>query len=226
MSQKEPSASSSSITAGFTSVPDPAELLTRPHSGILFVLSGPSGVGKDAVLNSLVRRGLPLHVTVTCTTRAMRLGEKDGVSYHFVSLDRFAEMQAQGELLEWAMVHGNKYGTPAQQVRDAFARGSDVLLKIDVQGARQVKRRVPEAVLIFLAPPSMKELVSRLTQRSTESVADRETRIANAYEEMAHLSEYDYVVVNYAHRLEEAVERILAIVVAEGCRVKPRKVIV
>jgi guanylate kinase len=201
---------------------DPIVSLGAKHSGLLFVLSGPSGVGKDAVINELKKRQLPLHFTVTCTTRALRPGEVEGVSYYFVEEARFQEMKRRGELLEWACVHGNNYGTPIQLVRTALDRGTNVLLKIDVQGAAQVKAKAPGAVFIFLAPPSMPELVARLTRRRTESLKELEVRIANAYEEMAHLQDYDYVVVNYAEQLEEAVARIQAIIVAEGCRVSSR----
>ncbi len=203
---------------------DPAERLCRPRPGILFVLSGPSGVGKDAVIARLKHSGVPLHYTVTCTTRSRRPGEEDGVAYHFVDQERFERMYIGGELLECANVHGYHYGTPLAQVREALAAGNDVLLKIDVQGAAQVKRRAPDAVFIFLAPPGMNELIARLAQRQTESAQEMETRIANAYEEMKHLPEYDYVVVNYADRLGEAVSCIKAIITAEGCRVTPRRI--
>lgn len=203
---------------------DPAARLSQGRPGILFVLSGPSGVGKDAVIGHLKEHKVPLHYTVTCTTRSVRPGEVQGVHYHFVSAACFADMKSHGDLLEFARVHGNEYGTPLAQVRDALASGKDVLLKIDVQGAAQVKQRAPNAVFIFLAPPSMAELICRLTGRQTESQAELEMRIANAYEEMKHLPEYDYVVVNYADRLDEAVRSIQAIIAAEGCRVEPRQV--
>jgi guanylate kinase len=203
---------------------DPTDYLAKPQSGLLFVLSGPSGVGKDAVINDLKKQQLRLHFAVTCTTRAIRPGEAEGVSYYFVDAGRFKEMQRRDELLESALVHGNWYGTPVQQVRDALGKGLDVLLKIDVQGAAQIKKKVPQAVFIFLAPPSMSELVARLTRRRTESPAELRLRIENAYEEMAHLSDYDYIVVNYAGRLKETVERIQAIVIAEGCKVARRQI--
>ncbi len=224
MSQTEPIPHPSQPEGASASRPDPARSLLGPRPGILFVLSGPSGVGKDAVISRLKSEAYPLHYTVTFTTRAIRPGEQDGASYHFVSRERFQEMQERGELLEWALVHGNQYGTPVRQVREAIEAGKDVLLKIDVQGAAQVKRRVPEAVFIFLAPPSIEELIHRLKHRSTESEAEMATRIANAYEEMARLCEYDYVVVNNAGGLDEAVRCIQAIILAEGCRVQPRQV--
>ncbi|MCL5027299.1 MAG: guanylate kinase [Chloroflexi bacterium] len=198
--------------------------MRQGRPSILFVLSGPSGVGKDAVIGRLKECGVPLHYTVTCTTRSIRPGEVQGVDYHFMSAECFADMEKHGDLLESANVHGNRYGTPLAQVQDALATGKDVLLKIDVQGAAKVKQRAPDAVFIFLAPPSMSELIGRLTNRRTESQAELETRVLNAYGEMKQLPEYDYVVVNYADRLDEAVSCIRAIISAEGCRVQPRQV--
>jgi guanylate kinase len=191
---------------------------------LLFVLSGPSGVGKDAVLASLRALALPLHFTVTATTRAPRPGEIDGVSYHFWSRDRFALAQAEKQLLESAEVHGNHYGTPLEQVREALQAGQDAILKIDVQGAAQVKLKVPEAVFIFLAPPSLEDLISRLRGRGTESESEFQRRVRDAHEEMRRWPEYDYVVVNRDGCLDEAVEKVRAIIVAEKCRSKPRRI--
>ncbi len=194
-----------------------------PRAGILFVLSGPSGVGKDSVISRLKERGLPLHFAITVTTRPMRPGEVDGVNYYFRTVSEFERMRAAGELLEWAVVHGNHYGTPREQIRQALHSGKDVLLKVDVQGAAAVRSRVPGAVLIFLAPPSMTELVERLESRGTESAGELSLRIRNADHEMADLPNYDYVVVNYRERLDETVDKVQAIITAEGCRVKPRQ---
>lgn len=146
------------------------------------------------------------------------------MSYYFVTQERFKDLIARGELLEWANVHGNLYGTPIQQVREALAAGKDVLLKIDVQGAAQVKKRVPDAVFIFLGPPDFQSLVSRLAQRGTESPEEVARRIKDACEEMKHLPEYDYLVINPEQQLEEAVEKVKAIIVAEKSRVKPREI--
>ncbi len=194
-----------------------------PRAGILFVLSGPSGVGKDTVINRLKERGLPLHFAITVTTRPKRADEVHGVNYYFSTVADFERMCAAGELLEWAVVHGNYYGTPREQIRQALAAGKDVLLKVDVQGAASVRRNVPGAVLIFLAPPSMTELVERLESRGTESAGELRLRIRNADHEMADLPHYDYVVVNYRERLDETVDKVQAIITAEGCRVKPRQ---
>lgn len=192
--------------------------------GLLFVLSGPSGVGKDTVLAELKKRGLPMHFVITCTTRARRNGETDGVSYFFADRETFSRLRESGELLEWAAVHGNFYGTPRRQVREALASGRDAMLKIDVQGAAKVRAQVPEAVLIFLAPPSIEDLVERLTNRGTETEQERRLRLADAEREMAQLPLFDYVVVNHHGKVEQTVEQIVAIITAEHCRVKPRRV--
>lgn len=194
--------------------------------GLLFVLSGPSGVGKDAVMARLREQRFPLRFAVTATTRKRRKGEVHGVDYIFVSDAEFDRMIAAGELLEWAVVHGSRYGVPRNQVREAVQRGEDILLRVDVQGAATIRSRVPEAVLIFLAPPSVEALIARLRARGTESAEELATRITNAHEELKRLPEFDYVVVNPEGRLDEAVDKVKAIVVAEKCRVKRRRVMV
>ena len=199
-------------------------MIEPASNGLLFVLSGPSGVGKDTVFGSLKQRDLQTHFTVTVTTRAMRPGEVHGVNYYFARVDEFLQMRDGGELLEWALVHGNHYGTPRLQVREALAKGRDVFLKIDVQGAAQVRRAVPGAVLIFLAPPSIDELVERLTTRGTETDGERTLRLHNAQRELAEVANFDYVVINQHGRVEETVDQIIAIIVAEHHRVHPRHV--
>ncbi len=194
-------------------------------TGILFVLSGPSGVGKDkAILTLKQRPGFCLHHVITVTTRPIRPGEVHGRDYFFIDRDEFARMERDGELLEWALVHEEYYGTPIAQVRDNLARGTDVLLKIDVQGAAKVKLRVPDAVFIFLAPPSLGILEARLRERKTESPAKMALRIANAAWEMDAMSSYDYAVVNYQNHIDDAVDKIDAIIQAERCRVKRRRI--
>jgi len=193
---------------------------------LLFVFSGPSGVGKDTVINALKHQGVPMHFAVTMTTRPMRPGEKNGVDYYFVTPAEFRAAIERDELLEWAEVHGHLYGTPRTQVRRALASGQDVMLKIDVQGAAQVKQRVPEAVFIFLAPPSQEQLIERLRSRGTECGEVLQRRLANARAEMARLPEYDYVVVNHEGRIDEAVYQVKAIITAEKLRVRPRQITV
>jgi len=191
---------------------------------LLVVLSGPSGVGKDAVMGRMKERGLSMHYTVTATTRQRRPAEEHGRDYYFISEDEFQRLIAADELLEWALVYGDYKGIPKQPVRAAMAQGQDVLLRIDVQGAATVRRLAPEAVLIFLAPPSMDELTRRLRQRRTESEEALQRRIEAARQEMAALADFDYVVVNYEDRLDDAVDRIVSILWAEKMRVRPRRV--
>lgn len=184
------------------------------------MLSGPSGVGKDAVLTGMKRLGRPFHYAVTATTRPRRHGEKDGVHYHFVSKEKFQQMVERGALLEWAQVYGNFYGVPRQEVEQALKEEHDVIVKVDVQGAATIKGIVPQALLIFLTPPSTEKLVARLRQRQSESPIDLKRRIATAQEEMKRLPIFDYVVVN--DRVDTAVAKIDAIITAEKCRVNPR----
>lgn len=191
---------------------------------LLIVLSGPSGVGKDAVVDGIKRLGHPFHYAVTATTRPQRQGEKDGVDYHFVSPERFQEMAKSGELLEWAQVYGNLYGVPRREVERPLKEGRDVMVKADVQGAATIKGIAPQVLLIFLAPPSMEELVARLRQRNTESTVDLNQRIETAREEMKRLPLFDYVVVNHHDRVDIALAQIDAIITAEKCRVNPRVV--
>jgi guanylate kinase len=192
--------------------------------GLLFVLSGPSGVGKDAVINRLKENACPWHFTVTMTTRAPRPGEVNGLSYFFVSQQEFDTMKLQGELLESAVVHEFSYGTPMKQVREALNAGKDVFLKIDVQGATQVKQRVPDAVFIFLGPEDMDTLIARMVKRGTESQEQLATRIRNAFDEMRQMKDYDYLVINRQHHLDEAVDQIESIVSSEKHRIRPRNI--
>src|SRR4030043_151738 len=189
---------------------------------LLIVISGPSGVGKDAVLNGMKRRRYPLYYAVTATTRPRRESERDGVDYYFVSRADFEKMVERNELLEWANVYGNLYGVPSSQIKDALARGQDAVVKVDVQGAAAIKKIAPQAVFIFLAPPSMNDLESRLRQRRTESGVALELRMATAHEEMKQLPMFDYIVVNHKDGIEAALSQIEAIITAEKCRVHPR----
>lgn len=198
----------------------------EPATALLFVLSGPSGVGKDAVMARLRQQGFPLRFAVTATTRRQRKGEVHGADYFFVPDAEFDRMIEQDELLEWAVVHGHRYGVPREQLRKILQSGQDVLIRVDVQGAATIRAKVPGAVLIFLAPPSMESLIKRLSRRGTETPEELATRIANAAEEMKHLPEFDYRVVNPDDGLDEAVEKVKAIVVAEKCRVHRRQVVV
>jgi guanylate kinase len=181
---------------------------TQP--GRLIVLSGPSGVGKDTVLHELRRLDPKLRYSVSYTTRAPRPGESDGVSYSFIDEPTFRGMAERGKFLEWAEVHGHLYGTAEARVKEALARGEDIVLKIDVQGAAWIRPRVDGALFIFLMPPSEDELRRRLQARDTEDEAAVEMRVRNAVAEMAEGAAYDHRVVN--DHVNRAAREILDIV--------------
>lgn len=191
---------------------------------LLIVISGPSGAGKDTVMQRMKERGLPFHFVVTATTRPMRANEVHGRDYWFVSTEEFARMINEDELIEHAIVYGDYKGIPKQQVREALASGMDVIMRIDVQGAETVRRMAPEALMIFLTTNNEEELVHRLETRKTETVASLAIRIATARKELKRLDAFDYVIVNHDFRLDETVDVIRAIINAEHHRVKPRKV--
>lgn len=193
---------------------------------LLVIISGPSGVGKDAIIGRLRSRGHEpeYHYVTTCTTRARRAGEVAGVSYHFVSHERFEAMRDAGELLEANEVHGNWYGTPLGEVAGALAAGRHVILKIDVQGAQVVKERCPEALLIFVVPPSLEALFQRLKARASESADQLELRQRNAAIELARQDDYDHVVVNETGQVGRTAERIDEIIVTEAAGNRTRVV--
>jgi len=200
---------------------DPYAIKTNP---LLVVLSGPSGVGKDTVLAGLKKSNHRFHFVVTLNTRPKRPDEAEGVDYHFVTKERFAEMIERDELLEHAVVYGDYKGIPKQQVRDALASGKDVLMRLDVQGAATVRRLVREAILIFITAASEDELVARLRARKTEPPDQLQLRIAESRQEMKRASEFDYVVINRESAVQDAVKDVLAIIRAEHCRVQQRVV--
>ena len=188
---------------------------------LLIVLSGPSGVGKDAVLSRMREQARPYHFTVTATTRARRPAERNGVDYVFVSREEFRRMIDEGDLLEWAEVYGNMYGVPRSQVVRALGEGKDVMIKADVQGAATIRRLAPDAVFIFLAPPSMEELASRLSLRMTESLEAFQLRLRTAQSEMDEASKFDYVVINHRDRINETVYEIETVVDRERRKASP-----
>lgn len=192
-----------------------------PSRPLLIVLSGPSAAGKDAVLTEMKKKGLPLEYVVTVTTRHQRAGEKDGIDYHFVSAEEFRRMVDGGEFLEWAGVYGNNYGVPRQAVKGALDEGRDVLIKVDVKGAATVRRLVPQAVLVFLVPPSFEELEQRLRERKIEAGYD--LRFKAVMEELKQISIFDYVVTNRRGEIERAILDIESIIRAEKCRVISRE---
>ena len=187
------------------------------NTGKLFVLSGPSGAGKGTICKRLLEGTDKLDLSVSMTTRKPRVGETEGVSYFFTEKEVFQEHIKKGNLLEYAEVYGNYYGTPKTPVLDKLSRGIDVILEIDMQGALKVKESYPDGVFIFILPPSMTELRKRLTGRGTETAEAIELRLGEALKELSYIDKYDYCVVNGV--LEEAVARVKAIVVAEHSKV-------
>jgi len=191
---------------------------------LLIVISGPSGVGKDAVITRMKQRRDPFHYVVTTTTRPKRPTETDGVHYHFLTEAGFKKLIAENGLIEWAQVYGNYYGVPRSEVEKAFKAGKDTVVKVDTQGAATIKKLMPEAVFIFLIPPSVEELKRRLRDRNSESSTDIERRLAKVEEEITALPMFDYVVVNHQNRLDEAIKKIAAIITAEHARIHPRTI--
>ena len=190
----------------------------------MVVLSGPSGVGKDAVLSRMRELAKPFHYTVTATTRPRRPSERDGVDYVFATTEAFRGMIRRGELLEWAEVYGNLYGVPKTQVAEPLEKGCDVIVKADVQGAATIRKLAPEAVFISLAPPSMDELTHRLTHRMSESPDALKLRLETARRELEEASGFDYSIVNHRGRLDDAVAEIERVVGLERRRTPPRRV--
>ncbi len=186
--------------------------------GFLLVISGPSASGKGTVCRKLLERNKDLIFSISATTRKARKGEIDGVNYFFIDEKTFDQMVSNGEFIEYALVHGNKYGTPKKFVIDQVNKGEIVLLEIDVQGALQIKELFDEAVFIFLLPPSMEELRNRIIKRGTESKEDIDIRMRNAVDELKLAYKYDYVVIN--DKVDEAVEKIETIIKAEKLKVK------
>ncbi len=193
--------------------PSPVRSATAATRPVLLVLTGPSGVGKDLLLSHLGASEAQRHFTITATTRAKRIGERDGVHYHFVGKRHFEAMIKRSELLEWAVVYGNYYGVPKAQVEEALAAGKDVIIKADVQGAQTIKRLAPDAVVVFLAPPSLDELRRRLTGRKSESDDALALRLKQAAQEMSIASDFDHIVIHHTDATPAAaaeVERIIA----------------
>lgn len=200
-------------------------LKSKPQSiPLLIVLSGPSGVGKDAVIDALKQRNKGLHFIVTATTRPMRVDEQEGVDYFFLSEDTFKNMVQEDEFLEWAKVYEHYYGVLRSRVQEALTRGEDAIVRVDVQGAATIKSKAPDALFIFLAPTSLKELAKRLKQRASESQESLSLRMAKARYEMERRHLFDYIVKNKTGHLDKAVDEIEAIITAEKLRVKPKQV--
>ena len=206
---------------GMTADPDFVARLPEP---LLIVVSGPSGAGKDTVVQRMQERGLPFHFVVTATTRPRRPGETHGKDYWFVSKEEFAGMIERNELIEYAIVYGDYKGIPRAEVHEALASGQDVVMRLDVQGAETVRRLAPEALLIFITSGSEQELVQRLSGRDTETPDSLAIRIATARRELQRVEAFDYLITNHDFRLDETVDTVRAIIEAEHHRVRPRRV--
>ncbi len=194
---------------------------TMFNKGLLIVVSGPSGAGKGTICSAYLERNPHAMLSVSVTTRKPRIGEKEGKNYFFRDKETFLKMVEDGEFLEYAEVYGNYYGTPKKFVEEELAAGNDVILEIDIQGALQVKERFPEAVFVFIIPPSMEELKRRIVKRGTEDAEAIYRRFQSAYEELNYISRYNYVIIN--DTVESAVAKLEAIVLAEKCRVDRNK---
>jgi guanylate kinase len=204
--------------------PEPLSFDLYHPQPVMVVISGPSGVGKDAVLKEMQARGLPFHFVVTMTSRAPRENEVPGVDYWYTTRENFEELIRQDEFIEYALVYEDYKGVPKPQIREALASGKDVILRVDVQGAATLRGLCPEAILVFLIPENEPEWLERLTNRKTETAESLAVRVRTAREELKELVKFDYVVVNADARLGEAVDTIISIINAEHHRVHPRSI--
>mgnify|MGYP002638962102 FL=1 len=192
---------------------------------IVVVISGPSGVGKDVMIDRMIESDrIGFHFTVTATTRDPRPGEKDGINHHFVTVDDFVNLIANDDLLEWAQVYGNYYGVPKKQVRDALTAGNHVILRVDVQGAKRLSEIIPEALLIFIIPPSLDVLKSHLEKRGVDLEVDMTKRLVAANEEISQARLFDFTVTNVEGRLDDTVNQVVEIIESESQRIPPRRV--
>jgi guanylate kinase len=192
---------------------------------LVVVISGPSGVGKDVMIERMIESGrLGFHFTVTATTRAPRTGEQDGINHHFVTVDDFVNLIATDDLLEWAQVYGNYYGVPKKQVRDALAADNHVIIRVDVQGAKRLREIIPDALLIFIIPPSLDVLKMHLENRGVDTEAEMTKRLAAATEEIDQASLFDFTVTNEENQLDDTVDNVVAIIESESQRIPPRSV--
>ncbi|MFP6595268.1 MAG: guanylate kinase [Dehalococcoidia bacterium] len=189
---------------------------------MIVVLSGPSGVGKDAILERMAELKYPYHFVITATTRKPRPGELDGVNHYFVDRERFQELIDSNELLEHAEVYGNMYGVPKQQVREALAAGRHVMIRVDVQGAERIRQLVKDALLIFIMPPDLQSLQARLEDRGVDALEAITERRSKAIDEMNDADWFDVSIVNHDDRLDEAVREVINVIDAESERESPR----
>jgi guanylate kinase len=194
-----------------------SDILKQNEKGSLVVISGPSGSGKDTVVSKYLENASDAWLSVSCTSRSMRPGDEEGVSYYFISEQEFEQKIKNNEFLEYAKYNGNYYGTPKKGIEEKLKNGIDVILVIDVQGAINIKEQFPESICIFIMPPSMKELKNRLVGRKTESKEKILERFTTAYKEINEFTKYNYVVTN--DLVDNAVEKIRSILISEKCRV-------
>lgn len=192
-------------------------MLKTKKQGLLVVLSGPSGCGKNTIINKVMENNKNIWLSISCTSRAPRGEEKNGVNYYFLSRDEFEQEIENDEFLEYAEYSKNYYGTPKKYIKEHLDKGEDVILEIEIQGALKVKEKIKEAVFIFILPPSMQELKRRLEARKTEDQEKIDMRFKRAYEEINEVSKYNYVVVN--DEVDQAASKVQAILDAERCRV-------
>lgn len=192
-------------------------MIKSNRRGSLIVLSGPSGSGKGTILSSLVKENKNVWVSISCTSRSVRGSEQNGIDYYFLTREEFEKRIKDNGFLEYAEYNGNYYGTPKEEIEKKLENGIDVILEIEVQGALKIKKLVKEAIFIFILPPSMEELKSRLEKRGTETEEKILKRFKTAYQEINELNKYNYVVVN--DEVGKAVDKINAILKAEKCRV-------
>ncbi len=185
--------------------------------GLLIVVSGPSGAGKDSVCNLVKEKNNNMWISISCTSREIRKGEEDGINYFYLTKEEFENKIKNNDFLEYAIYNNNYYGTPLYKIEENLNKGIDVVLVIEVQGALKVKKIYPDAIFIFILPPSMEELKNRLIKRGTESTEKILERFKTAYKEINEISKYNYVIVN--NILDEAVSKMQSIIVAERCRV-------
>lgn len=195
-------------------------MMNGRHSGQLFVISGPSGVGKSTVIQQVLTRMPEIYFSVSFTTRLKRPGEQNGIDYNFVDIEEFERMIQEEELLEYAEYVGHYYGTSLKVIREYLDKGVDVILDIETQGASNVRKKIPEAVLIYIIPPSFEELVRRLRNRGTDTEETIQKRLQKTKEEFRQIPNYDYIVIN--NQIETATEELLSIITATGCRVRNR----
>ncbi len=190
---------------------------TSINRGLLFIVSGPSGVGKGTLREKVFKIFPDLRYSVSVTTRSRRKGEREGIDYYFVSENEFKKMIEENKFAEWALVHGDYKGTPLDFMKDSLQKGEDVLLEIDVQGAMQIKDKFSEGIFIFIAPPSWRDLEERLRERKTEQKEDLKKRLKDAHNEMRYMQTYNYLVVN--DDIKVAVKKLESIIIAERCKI-------